>query len=69
MFVAANVCINLKIAEYVSPIIALIVGLHFIPLAFFMRIPSHLVIGGLMCLLATQRFARDAATSKLIVQG
>ncbi len=40
MFVAANVCINLKMAEYVSPIIALIVGLHFIPLTFSMRVPS-----------------------------
>jgi hypothetical protein len=52
MFVAANVLINLKMAEYVAPVIALIVGLHFIPLAFSMRVPRHLVLAGLMCLLA-----------------
>ncbi len=41
MFAAANVLINLKMAEYVAPVIALIVGLHFIPLAFSMRVPRH----------------------------
>lgn len=52
MFVAANVLINFKRAEYVAPVIALIVGLHFIPLAFSMRVPRHLILAGLMCLLA-----------------
>ena len=52
MFAAANVLINLKLAEYVAPVIALIVGLHFIPLAFSMRVPRHLILAGLMCLLA-----------------
>jgi hypothetical protein len=77
MFVAANVLINLKMAEYVSPVVALIVGLHFIPLAFSMRVPRHLVLAGLMCLLAIGTMlavpmyaaGRDSTTQSVFLWG
>lgn len=77
MFVAANVLINLKRAEYVAPVIALIVGLHFIPLAFSVRVPRHLVLAGLMCLLALGTMlavpmytaGRDSTTQSVFLWG
>lgn len=52
IFVAVQVAFNLHQPEYLAPAIALIVGLHFFALARPMELPSHWMVGGLMCLIA-----------------
>jgi uncharacterized protein DUF7010 len=52
IFIAVQVWYNLHKPEYLAPTIALIVGLHFFALARPMKLPSHWVVGGLICLVA-----------------
>jgi hypothetical protein len=52
IFVAVQICNNLGYPEYLSLVITVIVGLHFIVLAPIMRTRLHWVLGLLMCLLA-----------------
>ncbi len=56
IFIAANVLINLHLPTLVMPAIAIIVGLHFIPLARWIPVPLYyrtgaglVAIGGAAC--------------------
>ena len=49
IFLMVQVCVNLHHAEYIAPLFALIVGLHFFVLAPALRAPTLWVTGGLMC--------------------
>ena len=52
IFLAVQLWFNLHRPEYLAPTIAVIVGLHFFALAGPMEMPSHRIVGGLMCLVA-----------------
>ena len=52
IFLAVQVCNNLHFPEYFLPVVALIVGLHFVALAPVLRTSFHLALGTVMCLLA-----------------
>jgi hypothetical protein len=52
MGIATAICNATNHLDFLFPIIALIVGLHFFPLAPVFRMPSHYVTGALICLLA-----------------
>ncbi len=43
ILVAVNVCINLKRPDLIAPAVAVIVGLHFIPLALWLPAPLYWV--------------------------
>lgn len=45
IFVAANVCINIGAREAIAPVIAIIVGLHFLPLARGIPLPLYYATG------------------------
>ena len=46
MFAAANVLINLGMSDAVGPALAIIVGLHFLPLARGIPVPLYYATGG-----------------------
>jgi len=41
IFIAANVCVNIGAQDAVAPVIAIIVGLHFLPLARGIPVPLY----------------------------
>ena len=52
IFLSIQVWTNLHRPEFLAPTVGVIVGLHFLALARPMEMPSHRVVGALMCLLA-----------------
>lgn len=50
IFVMLQFCLSLHHSEYIAPLLALIVGIHFLVLAPTMQTPSLWATGGLMCL-------------------
>lgn len=50
IFLAANFCINFGAKDAVAPAIAIIVGLHFLPLAHSMPVPLYYATGILLIL-------------------
>jgi len=49
---ASIICNALNHFEYFFPVMALIVGIHFFPLAKLFRVRIHYIAGGLLCLLS-----------------
>ena len=45
-------CFRLQHPEYIPPVVAFIVGLHFFALAPILRMPFDYIVGSLLCLLA-----------------
>lgn len=45
IFVAANVCMNIGAQDAVAPVIAIVVGLHFLPLARGIPLPLYYATG------------------------
>jgi hypothetical protein len=51
-FLAANIVMNLHRPELLLPAIALVVGLHFLPIAYASAFPVFYVLGGALILLS-----------------
>jgi hypothetical protein len=52
IFVAANVLVNLGLSSWVIPCVILVVGLHFLPLAYVFANPPHYITGLALILLS-----------------
>ena len=67
IFVAVNVLANLGRSDYAAPVIAIIVGLHFVPLA--QRLPAHLYYGtgALLSVLGVCGFAIRAPDQRVLI--
>jgi hypothetical protein len=51
--IAAFICVATNHLNLFVPVMALIVGAHFFPLAFLFQVPIYYITGTLLCLLAT----------------
>jgi len=75
MFLAANVLINLGMRDALGPAFAIIVGLHFLPLARGIPVPLYYATGGAMAAAGTaalllpgpERLTAAGAASALIL--
>ena len=52
IFLAVQVCANLQVGEYFPPVVAAIVGVHFLVLAPIMRARPLWLVGAAMCLIS-----------------
>ena len=67
ILVAGNVLVNLGLSAWVIPSVIFIVGLHLLPLAYFMEIPPHYVTGlALMAFAAVYPFLADGGPASPI---
>ena len=69
IFLAANVLINLGLPGYVVVATLAIVGLHFLPLAYFLRVPAYYVSAAALTGLAALGCTIGADTTRLLVLG
>ena len=67
MFVAANVLLNLGRLDDLFPVCAVILGLHFLPLAKWIPTPIYYVTGLLLVLIGLGGLALDAAHRPLAI--
>ncbi len=56
LFLAANIVINLHCFELLLPAMALVVGLHFLPIAYAAAFRAFYVLGGGLCVTAAIGF-------------
>ncbi len=68
LFLNGNLLVNLHLMAYIWPSIALIVGLHFYPLAYAFRLPVYYLTATLMCALAVAVMACMALAPGLAAQ-
>lgn len=67
MFVAANVLINLHALDYLFPVMAVIVGLHFLPLAKWIPVRAYYAAGVLLVLVGLGGLALPDAQRPLAI--
>jgi hypothetical protein len=69
ILVAVNVLANAGYGDYIMPAIALIVGLHFLPLAHWIPVPLYYLSAALMCALALLGCTISNLPLRLLVTG
>ena len=69
IFVAVNVLTNLGHPAYAPVATLAIVGLHFLPLAYYLRVPTYYVAGAALVALAIFGCTIAADTTRLLVIG
>jgi hypothetical protein len=67
IFLVVNVLVNIGLRDYVAPAIALIVGLHFLPLAWRLPAPPYFVTAALLTVIAAAGAMIHAPAERLLV--
>jgi hypothetical protein len=66
LFIASNIVINLHRADLLLPVMALVVGLHFLPIAFAARFRPFYILGMTLIIFAVVGFVVPTPTGGMI---